>query len=114
MRGGPSVHKWVVTPNVALPVQSSSSPSTAEARYEIARALRLEFTADDDRAARFLEDALDPWGTVPGDGLSTAIDERGAYVRAGELWCAVPPPTLEGPFAFAMERGFPLGRVFGP
>ncbi len=140
MRGGPSVHKWVVTPNVALPVQSSSSPSTAEARYEIARALRLEFTADDDRAARFLEDALDPWGTVPGadrpadvridelterpraaelqnpagDGLSTAIDERGAYVRAGELWCAVPPPALEGPFAFAMERGFPLGRVFGP
>jgi len=108
-------------------------------QYEIARALRLEFTVDDDRAAAFLEYALDPWGAAPGadgpadiwigelterpreaelqnpagDGLSTAIDERGAYVRAGGLWCTVPPPAPEGPFAFAMERGFPLGRVFG-
>jgi len=103
MRGAPSVHEWVVTPNVALPVQASSSPLTAGARYEIARALSLEFTAADDRAARFLEAALDPWGAAPGgdgpadvqlgelttrpgdaelqnpagDGLSTAIDEGG-------------------------------------
>ena len=109
-------------------------------QYEIARALRLEFTAADDRAARFLDAALDPWGAAPGaegpadvrigalteppgdaelqnpagDGLSTATDERGAYVRASGLWCAVPPPTLDGPFAFAAQPGFPLGRVFGP
>ena len=108
-------------------------------QYEIARALRLEFAIDDDRAARFLEDALDPWGAAPsadgpadvrigelterprdaelqnpaGDGLSTAIDGRGAYVRADGLWCAVPLPAPRGPFAFAAERGFPLGRVFG-
>jgi hypothetical protein len=108
-------------------------------QYEIAGALRREVTAADDRAARFLDAALDPWGAAPGadrpadvrigelrerprdaelqnpagDGLSTAIDERGAYVRADGLWCAVPPPALEGPFAFAAERGFPLGRVFG-
>lgn len=108
-------------------------------QYEIARALRLEFAVSDDRAARFLDDALDPWGTAPdadwppdvrireltdrpgdaelqnpaGDGLSTAIDGRGAYVRADGLWCAVPLPAPEGPFAFAVERGFPLNRIFG-
>jgi hypothetical protein len=108
-------------------------------QYEIARALRLEFNVDDARAAHFLEGALDPWGAVPGtdgpadvwigelterprdpelqnpagDGLSTALDERGAYARADGLWCAVPLPVPEGPFPFAMERGFPLGRVFG-
>jgi hypothetical protein len=108
-----------------------------EVQYEIARALRLEFTVADDRAARFLENALDPWAAAPGtdaadvriselterprdpellnpagDGLSTAIDQRGAYVRANGSWCAVPPPALEGPFEFAAEPGFPLGRVF--
>jgi hypothetical protein len=133
-----SVHEWVITPKVALPVHVPLL-QWPEVQYEIAGALRLEFTADDDRAARFLEDALDPWGATPGadgpadvridelaerprdaelqnpagDGLSTAIDERGVYVRAGGLWCAVPSPAPEGPFAFAMERGFPLGRVFG-
>jgi hypothetical protein len=108
-------------------------------QYEIARALRLEFTAADDRAARFLDGALDPWTAAPGaegpvdvrigelaelprdaelqnpagDGLSTAIDGSGAYVRANGLWCAVPLPALDGPFTFAVEPGFPLGRVFG-
>jgi hypothetical protein len=108
-------------------------------QYEIARALRLEFTVDDARAAHFLEDAIDPWAAAPGgdepadvsigelterprdaelqnpagDNLSTAIDEGGVYVRAGGLWCAVPPPAPAGPLAFAMERGFPLGRIFG-
>jgi hypothetical protein len=108
-------------------------------QYEIARALRLEFSAADDHAARFVESALDPWGVAPradappdvrigelterphdaelqnpaGDSLSTAIGARGAYVRANGLWCAVPPPRLEGPFAFAAERGFPLAQVFG-
>jgi hypothetical protein len=109
-------------------------------QYEIARALRLEFTlAADDRAARFVESALDPWGPAPtpgkpvdvqigelterpheaelqnpaGDALSTAIDARGVYVCANGLWCIVPPPALEGPFVFAAEHGFPLGQVFG-
>ena len=109
-------------------------------QYEIARTLRLEFdVAHDYRAARFVESALDPWGAAPtgnesvdvrigelterphdaeiqnpaGDGLSTAIDAGRAYVRANGLWCAVPPPALEGPFDFAAERGFPLGQVFG-
>jgi hypothetical protein len=108
-------------------------------QYEIARALRLEFTGADDRAARFLEAALDPWGEAPagdgpadvqlgeltarpgdaelqnpaGDGLSTAIDDGGTYVRADGRWCLVAPPAAEGPFVFAAERGFPLGRVFG-
>lgn len=108
-------------------------------QYEIARALRLEFTAPDDRAARFLEAALDPWGPAlggdgpadvqlgelterphdaelqnpAGDGLSTAIGDGGTYVRADRRWCLVAPPTAEGPFVFATERGFPLGRVFG-
>jgi hypothetical protein len=108
-------------------------------QYEIARALRLEFTAADDRAARFLEAALDPWGAAPGDdgpadvkidelterpddaelqnpagdGLSTAIDDGGTYVRADGRWCLVAPPATEGPFVFAVERGFPLSRVFG-
>lgn len=108
-------------------------------QYEIARALRLEFTATDDLAARFLETALDPWRPAAGaggsadvliselterprdaelqnpagDGLSTAIDERAAYVRANGRWCKVAPPAIDGPFAFAAEQGFPLGRVFG-
>jgi hypothetical protein len=108
-------------------------------QYEIARALRLQVTVADERAARFVETALDPWGAEStleapadvrigelagpphdaelqnpaGDGLSTAIDARGAYVRANGLWCAVPPPALDGPFVFAAERGFPLGQVFG-
>jgi hypothetical protein len=108
--------------------------------YEISRALRLEFTlADDAPAARFVESALDPWGAAPtggkpadvrigeltepphdaelqnpaGDALSTAIGAGGAYVRANGLWCAVPPPALEGPFVFAAQRGFPLSQVFG-
>jgi hypothetical protein len=108
-------------------------------QYQIAGALRLEFSVADDRAARFVETALDPWGAAPGvdgpadvrigelielphdaelqnpagDALSTAIDARGAYLRANGLWCAVPPPALDGPFQFAVERGFPLGQVFG-
>jgi hypothetical protein len=108
--------------------------------YEISRALRFEFTLPDDApGARFVEAALDPWGAAPagggavdvrigelterphdaelqnpaGDALSTAIDGDGAYVRANGLWCAVPPPALEGPFVFAAERGFPLAQVFG-
>ncbi|HEU5243644.1 MAG TPA: hypothetical protein VFU33_04520 [Gaiellaceae bacterium] len=107
-------------------------------QYEIAGALRLEFTATDGGAARFLEAALDPWrptaaGTAAdvrigeltegprdaelqnpaGDGLSTAIDERGYYLRADGRWCAIAPPALDGPFVFAVEEGFPLARVFG-
>lgn len=108
-------------------------------QYEIARALRLEFTVADDPAARFVRDALDPWGAAQeadgpadvridelterphhaeiqnpaGDSLSTAVGAGGAYVRANGRWCAVPPPALDGPFAFAAEAGFPLGQVFG-
>ncbi|HET8556825.1 MAG TPA: hypothetical protein VFL58_05900 [Gaiellaceae bacterium] len=108
--------------------------------YEISRALRLEFNLPgDSSAARFVESALDPWGALPaggdtsdvridelteqphgaelqnpaGDALSTAIDAGGAYVRANGLWCAVPPPALEGPFVFAAQRGFPLSQIFG-
>lgn len=108
-------------------------------QYEIAGALRLEFTATDERAGRFLEGALDPWQPMTGAGspvdvrigelterprgaelqnpagdrLSTAIDECGFYLRAEGRWCAIAPPALSGPFVFAAEDGFPLGRVFG-
>lgn len=108
--------------------------------YEISHALRLEFTvADDAPAARFVESAMDPWAVASpdgepadvrigelaerphdaelqnpaGDALSTAIGAGGAYVRANGLWCGVPPPALEGPFVFEVQRGFPLSQVFG-
>jgi hypothetical protein len=89
-------------------------------QYEIARALRLEFTAADHRAARFLEAALDPWGAAPGD-------DGPADVQLGELTTRPGDAELQNPagdglstaiddggtFVFAAEHGFPLGRVFG-
>lgn len=108
-------------------------------QYEIARTLRLEFTSGDDRAASFVQRALDPWQPAAGDdrpadvriaelterprdaelqnpagdGLSTAFGRLGAFVVANGRWCSVAEPALGGPFSFAAEQGFPLGHVFG-
>jgi hypothetical protein len=107
-------------------------------QYDIAHAVRLSLTAGDRHVARTVDAALDPWRPVAVEGsadvtieqlrelprrpelqnaardsLTTASDEHGVYVVAEGRWCRVPIPAAKGPFRFAVEQGFPLGRVFG-
>ena len=107
-------------------------------QYHIADAVRLDVTDRGPRGERELRSLLDPWeqatdGTAAadvmieglerppqgievqnpaGDGLTTGWDGSRIYVREGSHWCAFSPPAAEGPFTFACEPGFPLGRAF--
>jgi hypothetical protein len=106
-------------------------------RFEIGSGVCLDFAGGDERAARVVRAALDPYRptrtnrppdvtieplpdepmalelqNAAGDGLVTGWDGTAVYVRAAMRWCRVPLAGPTGPFVFAYQAGFPLTRVF--
>jgi hypothetical protein len=108
-------------------------------QFEIGHGVSLRLVGGDERTARALRAALDPYNptlsdlppdvtieplseepvalelqNAAGDGLVTAWDGTAVFVQAAMRWCRVPLPALTGPFVFAYQPGFPLARVFNP